>query len=421
MTPTKFHAASKSAGAKKPLKSLGPLPEWNLADLYPAMDAPEVKRDLDRGETECIEFETAYKGRLADIAASPDAGRTLGEAVRRYEAIEDVLGRHHFLCRAALRRQHHRSGDRQVLRRHAGAHHRGLVHLLFFTLELNRLDDAALDEGDGRSRARPLPAMDRGPPQGQAVPARGPRRAAVAREVGDRSLRLQPPVRRDHGGPALYGRRQDAGARADAEPAGRTPTPRSARRRPRRWPRPSRRTCGCSRWSPTRSPRTRRSPTAGAASATSRSRATSPTGSSPRWSTRWCRRCARPIRGCRTATTRSRRAGSARSNCRTGTATRRCRRSDAHDPWPEARETVLGAYGGVFAADGRNRRALLQRPLDRRAGAAGQVAGRLRASDGAVGASLSAAELPGQDARRDDARARARPRRPPGARRARAR
>ncbi|MEA2794915.1 MAG: oligoendopeptidase, partial [Bradyrhizobium sp.] len=85
MTPIKFHAASKSSAAKKPLKSLGPLPEWNLADLYPAMDGPEVKRDLDRGETECIEFEKAYKGRLADIAASPDAGRTLGEAVRRYE------------------------------------------------------------------------------------------------------------------------------------------------------------------------------------------------------------------------------------------------------------------------------------------------------------------------------------------------
>ena len=93
MIPIKAHAASKSATAKKPAKSLGVLTEWNLADLYPAMDAPEIKRDLDRGETECIEFEKAYKGRLADIAASADAGRTLGEAVRRYEAIEDVLGR----------------------------------------------------------------------------------------------------------------------------------------------------------------------------------------------------------------------------------------------------------------------------------------------------------------------------------------
>ncbi len=44
-----------------------------------------------------------------------------------------------------------------------------------------------------------------------------------------------------------------------------------------------------------------------------------------------------------------------------------------------------------------------------------QAAGRLRASDRAVGASLCAAQLPGQAARRDDARARARPRRASGA------
>ena len=72
----------------------------------------------------------------------------------------------------------------------------------------------------------------------------------------------------------------------------------------------------------------------------------------------------------------------------------------------------------VLAEDGGDRRALLRRALDRRAGAARQGAGRLRASDRAVGASLRAAQLPGQAARRDDARARARPRRAPGAGRA---
>ena len=51
------------------------------------------------------------------------------------------------------------------------------------------------------------------------------------------------------------------------------------------------------------------------------------TGSNARWSMRWSRRCAPPIRNCRIAITRSRPNGSARSNCRTGTATRRCRRS----------------------------------------------------------------------------------------------
>src|SRR5690242_1113948 len=82
--------------SSKPAKTgvdLGPLPEWNLADLYRSIDAPEFKRDLDRAETECVAFEKAYKGRLAELAAGSHAGQSLAEPVRRYEAIEDLLGR----------------------------------------------------------------------------------------------------------------------------------------------------------------------------------------------------------------------------------------------------------------------------------------------------------------------------------------
>ena len=84
-------------------------------------------------------------------------------------------------------------------------------------------------------------------------------------------------------------------------------------------------------------------------------------------------------------------------------------------PWAEAEKIVLDAYRAFSPelADGRPE--VLRHRLDRRAGAAGQVAGRLRPSDRAVGASLSAAELPGQGAGRHDARARAGPRRAPGA------
>ena len=134
MTPIKFHAA-RAATAKKTSKSLGTLPEWNLADLYPAMDAPEIKRDLDRGETECIEFEKAYKGRLADIAASADAGRTLGEAVRRYEAIEDVLGR--LISYAGLLYAGNTT-DPAIAKFYGDMQERitaASLHLLFFTLD----------------------------------------------------------------------------------------------------------------------------------------------------------------------------------------------------------------------------------------------------------------------------------------------
>ena len=102
--------------------------------------------------------------------------------------------------------------------------------------------------------------------------------------------------------------------------------------------------------------------------------------------------------------------------CRIGTATRRCRlRRPAPSPGRRRRNMVLTAYRGFSPEMARDRRALLHRSLDRRAGAARQGAGRVLASDHAVGASLCADELPGQAARRDDARPRTRPRRASGA------
>src|SRR6266545_2389441 len=93
------------------------------------------------------------------------------------------------------------------------------------------------------------------------------------------------------------------------------------------------------------SPRTRRSPTVGEALPTSRTRATWPIASSQKWWRRWWKRCARPIRGCRTGTMRSKHAGSARNGCHTGTATRRSRRLRPAPSGGEAQATVLDAYG----------------------------------------------------------------------------
>ena len=73
--------------------------------------------------------------------------------------------------------------------------------------------------------------------------------------------------------------------------------------------------------------------------------------------------------------------------------------------WPEARETVLSAYGAFSPVMAK----IAERFFDDRWIDApvrpGQGAGRLRASDRAVGASLCDAQLSGQAARRDDARA----------------
>ena len=124
---------------------LGSLPEWNLTDLYSGLDDPAIKRDLDRTDAECVAFENAYKGKLAEMAKSADAGAALADAVRHYEAIDDLTGRlgsYAGLLHAGDTVDPQRTkffGDVQERLTAAS------THLLFFSLELNRIDDALIE------------------------------------------------------------------------------------------------------------------------------------------------------------------------------------------------------------------------------------------------------------------------------------
>ncbi len=86
---SKAKSKAKSNTANKP----GKLPEWNLADLYSGIDAPEITSDLARLDAECVAFEADYKGKLAEQTGKEGGGKWLAEAVRRYEAIDDLAGR----------------------------------------------------------------------------------------------------------------------------------------------------------------------------------------------------------------------------------------------------------------------------------------------------------------------------------------
>ena len=70
---------------------LGNLPEWNLSDLYPAIDSPELEKDLELSTKEAEEFATTYRGKLEEFAKnSPEA---LFTAIKQFEAMQDRLGR----------------------------------------------------------------------------------------------------------------------------------------------------------------------------------------------------------------------------------------------------------------------------------------------------------------------------------------
>ena len=145
MLPNPPNAPAKTAQKPAPAAGLGPLPEWDLRDLYPSIDAPQIKRDLDRADAECLAFEESYRGKLADIAASVDAGRALAAAVERYESIDELLGR---LDSFAGLLYAGNTTDPARAKFYGDVRDRltaASSHLLFFTLDLNRIEDAALE------------------------------------------------------------------------------------------------------------------------------------------------------------------------------------------------------------------------------------------------------------------------------------
>jgi oligoendopeptidase F len=140
-------AGSKSAAARsKAAEALGALPDWDLTTLYSGMDDPAVSDDLYRAETEALAFDAAYKGRLDTMARGANAAADLAEAVIRFEKLEDLLGR---LASYAGLVYAGDTTDPARVKFYGDIQEKITAissHLLFFTLELNRIDDTLIDQ-----------------------------------------------------------------------------------------------------------------------------------------------------------------------------------------------------------------------------------------------------------------------------------
>src|SRR5262249_51251000 len=145
MIPMPSHAPAKAAAKTARPADFGALPEWDLRDLYPSLEDPQVRRDLDRADAECIAFEESYRGKLAAIAASIDAGRTLAAAVERYESIDELLGRLDSSAGPLFRAETADPARAKFLGDVRDRLTAASSHLLFFTLELNRIEDSTLE------------------------------------------------------------------------------------------------------------------------------------------------------------------------------------------------------------------------------------------------------------------------------------
>ncbi len=139
-------------------KDLGNLPEWDLTDLYASEDAPELKRDLDWLDTTCADFARTYRGKLDGLDA---AG--LLECILTYEKIEQTAGR--IMSYAGLRHAQLTTdpGRGKFLSDMQNRITDATAALVFFSLEMNRIEDARLDGllAGNEALARYKPVLDR--------------------------------------------------------------------------------------------------------------------------------------------------------------------------------------------------------------------------------------------------------------------
>ena len=121
-------------------EDLGAMPEWNLADLYPAPDSQELKDDLAAAERDAKQFREDYQGKLAFLKSDE-----FGEAIERYERMSERIYR--IMSYASLRysadQSNAESGKFQQTMQEKVTDIS--TNTLFFTLEINRLEQTEVD------------------------------------------------------------------------------------------------------------------------------------------------------------------------------------------------------------------------------------------------------------------------------------
>ena len=132
-------AAATESAASRPQTSLADLPQWDLSDLYPGRDSEALTRDLTTLANDAEAFRVRYQGHLAGLS-----GAQLGAAIETYERLQEQSGR--IISYASLVHAGNLADPEigrffQTMQERINA---VSTSLLFFTLELNRIDDADL-------------------------------------------------------------------------------------------------------------------------------------------------------------------------------------------------------------------------------------------------------------------------------------
>ena len=118
---------------------LGVLPEWDLSDLYPGPDSEALTKDLEKLAADAKAFKQRYAGKIAGLD-----GTELGRAIQAYELMDEITGRimsYAYLVYAGDMSSAENGKFFQSMQEKVNA---AGTDLLFFTLEINRIEEADL-------------------------------------------------------------------------------------------------------------------------------------------------------------------------------------------------------------------------------------------------------------------------------------
>lgn len=130
----------KEAKKKKSTKvELKKLPEWDLNVFYKSIDSPAIEKDITKAEKLCNDFAQSYEGKVTKFDAE-----TLGASIKEYEVIEDLLGKLASYAQLIYAGDMSNAEHGQFYQTIHEKVNELSALTLFFTLDINKLSDAAI-------------------------------------------------------------------------------------------------------------------------------------------------------------------------------------------------------------------------------------------------------------------------------------
>lgn len=124
------------------------LPAWDLTDFYKSIQDPKIDQDIKDITARCKDFATHYQGKFLpnQFSASQAEANLLAKAIREYEAIEESMGK--LISYAFLTYVTHLNSPepQQFYQKIQEVVTAESVHLLFLTLDINKLSEELLRE-----------------------------------------------------------------------------------------------------------------------------------------------------------------------------------------------------------------------------------------------------------------------------------